>query len=140
VAQTCLTLVLVVMCMGCLPDPRRLQAERLFERLVQARAELSATPPRLDPACGDVSEVSSRLTGEPGLVELGALWTHLTGATDALWAVCGQATLLEQPFNPTPTTLQARERWQRGVENELAVACDHLTRAAATLGRAAGCN
>jgi len=120
-----------------LPDPRRTQSERLFDRLVVARAALVER--RLEPACGDVSEVGSRLSGEPGLTELRDVWPSLRTASDALVAVCGQATLLEQPFDPTPATLQARTRWHNGLEQELQTACDALKRSATELGRRLDC-
>jgi hypothetical protein len=131
--------LLLVLVLGCLPDPRRTQISRLFDTLVEARLALREQPARLEPACGDVSEVGSRLSGEPGLSELRDVWPSLRTASDALVAVCGQATLLEQPFDPTPATLRARARWQNGLEQELQTACDALKRSATALGRRLDC-
>ncbi len=122
---------------GCLADPQRLQMARLFDALVDARLALSEQPPRLDAGCATVGDVSSRLYGEPGLVDVRPAWPALRAAADALQAVCGQQRLLEQPFEPTAAMLAARARWQRGVAAELASACRHLVDGAAALSRAA---
>ena len=90
---------------------------RLFDQLVEAHVALSEQPPRIEPTCADVSEVGSRLSGEPGLTEVRDVWPALRMASDALLAVCGQATLLALPFDSTPAMLQARERWQTGLES-----------------------
>ena len=113
---------------------------RLFDQLVEAHVALSEQPPRLEPTCADVSEVGSRLSGEPGLTEVRDVWPALRMASDALLAVCGQATLLALPFDSTPAMLQGRERWQTGLEHELRGACDHLQVAAAALQRNVDCS
>ena len=139
-AQTRIVVALLLaLVLGCLPDPRRVQAARLFEQLDQARIALSAQPARLEPACADVSEVGSRLSGEPGLTELRDVWPSLQAASDALLAVCGQATLLEQPFDATPAMRLARERWQTGLMRELQAACAALHQAAEGLRRGFSC-
>jgi hypothetical protein len=135
--QALFAVMLLVMCTACLPDPRRMQMARLFDQLVEAHTTLRVG--QLDPACGNVGDVATKLSGEPGLVELRDVWPSLRAATDALQAVCGQARLLAQPFDSTPTMLQARERWQSGLNHELRVACDELKRAAVALERPAGC-
>jgi hypothetical protein len=112
---------------------------RLFDQLVEAHVALSGQPPETEPACADVSEVGSRLSGEPGLTEVRDVWPALRMASDALLAACGQTTLLAQPFDPTPAMLQARERWQMGLEHELRGACDQLERAAPALQRNVKC-
>jgi hypothetical protein len=132
-------LIALVLCSACLPDPRRAQMVRLFDQLVEAHVALSGQPPETEPACADVSEVGSRLSGEPGLTEVRDVWPALRMASDALLAACGQATLLAQPFDPTPAMLQARERWQMGLEHELLGACDQLERAAPALQRNVKC-
>jgi hypothetical protein len=132
-----IALALVVLCAACLADPRRTQMTRLFDQLVEAQVSLREG--RTEPACGNVGDVATKLSGEPGLVELRDVWPSLRAATDALQAVCGQATLLAQPFDATPAMLQARERWQAGRERELRVACDELKRASAELERRVGC-
>jgi hypothetical protein len=127
----------LVLASGCLADPQRLQMARLFDTLVDARLALSEQPPRLDAGCDSVGDVSSRLSGEPGLVDVRPAWPALRAAADALHAVCGQQRLLEQPFEPTGAMLAARVRWQRGVAFELASACRHLVDGAAALSRTA---
>lgn len=124
---------------ACLPDPQRLQMAHLLDELGEARTALSAQPPRLDPACDVVGEVSSRLSGEPGLVDVRPTWTALRVSTDALLAACGQLVVLQQPFEPTAAMLQARQRWQQGGAHELARACTQMKAAAAALGRPAPC-
>jgi hypothetical protein len=57
-----------------------------------------------------------------------------------LLAVCGQASLLEQPAgSDSASWYAARERWQRGVQRELGAACEHLREAAVALERARPC-
>ena len=86
-----------------------------------------------------MGEVGSRLSGEPGLTEVRDVWPALRMASDALLSACGQATLLAQPYDPTPAMLQARERWQNGLEHDLRAACDQLGRAAPALQRSVDC-
>jgi hypothetical protein len=110
-----------------------MQMARLFDQLVEAHAALRGQPPRLEPACAAVTDVGSKLSYEPGLTDIRDVWQPMYSATEALLAVCGQATLLEQPFDPTPATLQARARWQRGLELELQSACAGLRSASEAL-------
>jgi hypothetical protein len=124
---------------ACLPDPQQMQMRRLLDELVEARAALSEQPPRMDVACDTVGDVASRLSGEPGLVDVRSAWPALNAAAEALQAVCGQDRLLEQPFEPTAAMLAARARWQQGVAHELAASCAHLNEAARALGRAESC-
>src|SRR4051812_47709119 len=124
--------------LACLPDPRRMQLARHFDSLVSARVALSQTRPDLD-VCDAVTEVDSRLQGEPGLTEVTPAWPRLREATDALLAVCGQAVLLAQPFDANSATLAARERWQRGLTQELASACTALEGAARVLEKPQPC-
>jgi hypothetical protein len=132
-----LLLALVLLCCGCLPDPQRTQMTRLWTQLVDARMALSEEPPRAAEACDTVGDVVVRLWGEPGLVDVRPAWPAMRAAADALWAVCGQMRLLQQPFESTAAMLEARERWQRGVTTELATACRYLDEAAAALGQLA---
>ncbi|MDQ3809830.1 MAG: hypothetical protein M3336_06020, partial [Chloroflexota bacterium] len=74
----------------------------------------------------------------PGLVDLPA-WPELRASALALLAVCGQARLLEQPFEPTAAMLQARERWRAGVVSELDSACHYLAAASVRLAKPAAC-
>jgi hypothetical protein len=83
--------------------------------------------------------VQTRLFGEPGLVDVQPGWTQLRDAADALQAVCGQTALLAQPSTDSPAIVQARVRWQAGIQREMALACDHLRHAAAALDRASPC-
>jgi hypothetical protein len=124
---------------ACLPDPQRQQMAHLLDELSEARAALSEQPPRLDPSCDMVGEVSSRLSGEPGLVDVRPAWSALRASTDALLATCGQLVVLQQPFEPTAAMLQARQRWQQGVMDDLALACTQMHRAAGALGKPAPC-
>jgi hypothetical protein len=134
-----LTLVTGVVCAGCLADPRRAQSARLFDQLVAAYGALGKEPPSLEDGCADVSFVGTRLSGEPGLVELRDAWPPLRRATDSLLAVCGQAALLAQPYAPTQAMLEARERWRIGADHELRKACEELARAASALDRHLTC-
>jgi len=124
---------------GCLADPQKLQSVDLLDRLTSAREMLAVQAPPADEACNMVGDVQTRLYGEPGLVEVQPAWTALRDAASALHAVCGQSTLLAQPSNDSPTLVQARARWQLGIQREMGVACDHLREAAAALGRPARC-
>jgi len=124
---------------GCLPDPQQIQMRQLLDNLVEARAALSEQPPRMDAACDSVGNVASRLSGEPGLVDVRPAWPALRAATDALLAVCGQERLLEQPFEPTAPMVAARQRWQQGVARDLAAACTQLNVAAGALGKPTAC-
>ena len=130
-------LVAVLSASGCLADPQRVQMTRLFDQLVDARSALSEQPPRTDPACDAVGEVSSRLYGEPGLEDVRPAWATLRSATHALQAVCGQQRLLSQPFEPTAAMLGGRARWQQGISVELGLACQHLADAASALAKVA---
>lgn len=134
-----LLLMLGLLGAGCLPDPQRLELGGLFDRLLVARSALGQSPPRTDATCDDVADVKSHLAGEPGLEHEQPAWSALRASTDALQAVCGQATLLEQPYMPTATLSAARARWQAALERELGVACDHLRQAADALGRGTAC-
>ena len=141
--QTRLGLVLCAMLCGliagCLAEPRRVELAQLLERLVVARAALSATPPRTESICDDVGDVGSRLEGEPGLVDVRLVWPALRASADALEAVCGQAVLLQQPSTESAAMLAARQRWQRGIGRELLIACERMREAATELGRSAPC-
>jgi hypothetical protein len=122
---------------ACLPDPQRLQSSRLLDQLVAARSGLLVQ--QLDDPCNSVGDVESRLSGEPGLVDVRPAWPALRNAADALLAVCGQSRLLAQPYEPTTAVRTARERWQQGVTSELATACRELNAAADALGRSRPC-
>ena len=124
---------------GCLADPHRVQSVELLERLSDARGMFVDQPSRADEACTMVGDAQSRLFGEPGLIDVQPAWTELRDATDALQAVCGQSALLAQPSTGSPAMVQARGRWQAGMQREMAVACDHLLQAAAALNRDATC-
>ena len=125
---------------GCLPDPQRMQSVTLLEQLVTARAALSQDPAsQADQACTTVGDVHTRLTGEPGLVDVRPAWPALHQATQALQAVCGQNIMLGQPTTGSPAINQARNRWQLGIQRELSTACDHLREAAIALDRARPC-
>lgn len=136
-----LALALLLVLTGCLPDPQRIQAEQLLDRLVAARVALAETPPRMGASCDDVAEVKSRLMGEPGMKRIQAAWPALRDSADALEAVCGQAQLLAVPAAGTDSAAlaAARARWQDGVSRQLALACDNLRAAATGLGREAPC-
>jgi hypothetical protein len=130
--------LLLVLLLGsaCLPDPQRMQMAQLLDNLGDAHSALMEQPPRVDSACDTVGDVQSRLWGEPGLADVKPAWPAMRQAADALLAVCGQDRLLAQPFEPTPATLEARERWQAGAASELEIACRSLGEAAVALGRA----
>jgi hypothetical protein len=53
--------------------------------------------------------------------------------------VCGQSALLAQPSTGSAAVVQARGRWQAGMQRDMALACDHLRQAAAALKRDATC-
>ena len=125
---------------GCLPDPQRLQSVALLDQLVAARTMLTAqAPATADQACTTVGDVNTRLTGEPGLVDVRPAWPALRNATQALQAACGQLTMLGQPSTDSAAIEQARRRWQQGIQREIGVACDHLRVAAAALDRSTPC-
>jgi hypothetical protein len=130
-----LTLVLV----GCLPDPRLAEARELLDQLASARGMLAEQPPRVQEGCGLIGTTATRLYGEPGLADVMQAWPELRDATNALGAVCGQDMLLAEPSTGSPYAVAGRERWQQGIQREMAVACDHLRGAAAALGRGAPC-
>jgi len=123
---------------GCLADPQRQQTGDLFDQLSGARQLLVQQAP-LDQACPTVGDVLTRLNGEPGLTSVQPAWSELADAADALQAVCGQGTLLNQPSTDSAAAQAARQRWQQGMQRELGVACDHLRAAASALNRAAPC-
>jgi hypothetical protein len=129
---SCLCLVLLT---GCLPDPARGQAARLLDQLVQAHAGLSAASGDVSPTCDLIGGVDTRLTGEPGLVDLRPTWPALRNATDDLLAACGQLRLLATPALDTAAVRAARQRWQQGAAHELTQACQELQSAATSLGR-----
>jgi hypothetical protein len=124
---------------GCLSDPQQLQSVDLLDRLANARELLAEQRPPADEACDTVGDVQNKLFGEPGLVEVQPAWTALRDAASALHAVCGRSTMLAQPSNDSPALIQARTRWQLGIQREMGIACDHLREAAAALGRPARC-
>jgi len=132
-------LALVWLTAGCLPDSQRVQMGALFDQLVSARTLLGEQPPRAEQACTTVGDVHTRLTGEPGLVDVRPAWPALRDATQALQAVCGQNIMLGQPSTDSAASTQARQRWQQGIQREISVACDHLRKAAAALDRAQPC-
>jgi hypothetical protein len=131
-----LVLALIPLAAGCLADPQRAQSVDLLLQLTGAREQFAQQPRE---ACDVVGNVQTRLYGEPGLTNVRPAWANLRDAAAALQAVCGQSTLLAQPFNDSTATRQARERWQEGIQREIGVACDHLRNAAAGLGRSAPC-
>jgi hypothetical protein len=124
---------------ACLPDPQRGQSITLFNQLVAARTMLAAQPSvAADQACTTVGDVQTRLTGEPGLVNVSA-WPALHQAAQALQAVCGQNIMLGQPALDSVAMAEAQKRWQLGIQREISVACDHLRKAATALDRAQPC-
>jgi hypothetical protein len=129
-------LALIPFAAACLQNPQRVQSIDLLEQLVDARSKFAQQPQQ---ACDLVGNVQTRLYGEPGLTNVQPAWANLRDAAEALQAVCGQSTLLAQPFNDSFATRQARERWQQGIQREVGIACDHLRNAAAALGRSAPC-
>jgi len=132
-------IALLALASGCLADPHRVQSVELLDGLTRARGLLGEQPVRTDDACNLVGDVQTRLFGEPGLVDIQPAWTQLRDAAEALQAVCGQNALLAQPSTDSPAMVQARVRWQTGIQREMALACDHLRQAAAALGRATPC-
>ena len=104
-----------------------------------ARVLFAEQPPRVGEACNVVGSVQNRLYGEPGLSEARPAWSALLAGAQALQSVCGQSTLLGQPTNDSKTLVQARQRWEQGIQHEMGVACDHLRDAAVALSRAAPC-
>jgi hypothetical protein len=132
-------LLALLLVTACLPDPQTTQMSHLLDQLVEARAALGEQPPRVDTACDTIGEVESRLSGEPGLVDVRPAWPALHAAAEALLAACGQSRLLQQPFEPTVAMVAARERWQAGVAQELGVACRYLGEAGQALGRGQAC-
>jgi hypothetical protein len=132
-------LMLVWLTAACLPDARRLQLGDLFDQLVSAQRLLGEQPFQPADACITVGDVQTRLAGEPGLVDVRPTWPALRDAAVALNAVCGQATLLNQPATDSEALAQARERWQQGIQREIGVACDYLRAAAAALDRTQPC-
>jgi hypothetical protein len=136
VSQLVLAFSVLLIVGGCLPDAQRLQMARLLDQLVEARSALREQPPvALESTCAVVSEVGSRLSGEPGLVDVRPAWPALRAATDSLSAVCGRSVLLQQPFEPTAAMVQARKRWQDGNAADLESACRRLKEAAAGLNK-----
>jgi hypothetical protein len=131
--------VTLVFAAGCLPDPQRVQMGALFDQLVSARTLLGEQPPQAEQACTTVGDVHTRLTGEPGLVDVRPAWAALRDATQALQAVCGQNVMLAQPSLDSIAMAEARNRWSLGIQREISVACDHLRKAAAVLDRAQPC-
>jgi hypothetical protein len=124
---------------SCLADPQHRQTVDLLDALSTARGILSQQPARLDEACNAVGDVQTRLYGEPGLVNVQPAWSQLRHAADALNAVCGQATLLDQPAPDSAAIRAAHQRWESGIQREMGVACDHLRAAAVALNRDAPC-
>jgi hypothetical protein len=139
--KSCSVLVglLVLMTTGCVADPHQLQMRDLLDRLTAAHALFAEQPPRVDAACNVVGDVQTRLYGEPGLTEVQPAWPRLRDAADALGAVCGQNVLLAQPSSGAVSIEAARQRWRKGIEREMGVACEHLRAAAAALNRGAPC-
>jgi hypothetical protein len=135
-AYQLLLLLITLLLSGCLPDPQRMQSERLLDDLVAARSALLAQ--QLEEPCARVGDVDTRLSGEPGLVDVPA-WPALRNAAEALLAACGQSRLLAQPLESSTAVLSARARWQDGVSTQLATACRELNSAATTLGRSPAC-
>jgi hypothetical protein len=127
--------LLVLLGSACLPDPARGQAGRLLDELVQAHASLSAASGDVSPTCDLIGGVDTRLTGEPGLVDLRPTWPALRNATADLLAACGQLRLLATPGLDTLAVRQARQRWQQGAAHELTQACQELQSAATSLAR-----
>ena len=140
-SQTLLLVIVTLLWLaaGCLPDPQRVQSVTLFDQLVSAHATLRAQPIQPEPACTTVGDVQTRLTGEPGLVDVRPAWPALHQAAQALQAVCGQNIMLSQPSTDSAAIAQARQRWQQGIQREVVVACDHLRVAAAALDRSTPC-
>ena len=89
----------------------------------------------MSPTCDLIGGVDTRLTGEPGLVDLRPTWPALRNATDDLLAACGQLRLLATPALDTAAVRDARQRWQQGAQRELTQACSELQAAAQSLGR-----
>jgi hypothetical protein len=132
--------LLLLISAACVANPQRIQMEQLLQQLGAARAALAEVPPRTGSTCDAVGDVESRLLGEPGLVDVKPAWSSLHDGAVALLAVCGQASLLEQPAgSDSAAWYAARARWQAGLERELGVACDHLEAAADALQQPAPC-
>jgi hypothetical protein len=121
-----------------LADPQHTQLNALLGRLTQARLGLSDSPPDLA-QCDSVTDIDSRLQGEPGLTDVKPAWPALRDATDALLAACGQALLLAQPYETSAATTLARQRWQAGVSRQLSIACQDMQRAAQALSQPQPC-
>jgi hypothetical protein len=134
--QLLVAAALLLVLSACLPDPQRMQSERLLDQLVEARVALLSQPP--DQPCAMVGDVETRLTGEPGLIDVPA-WQALHNAAEALLAACGQSRLLAQPVESSTAVLSARARWQQGLSTNLGTACRELNTAAAALGRSQPC-
>jgi hypothetical protein len=137
-----LSLLLLLLGTGCLADPARTQAAGLLDQLVQTHAALSATAAAgtagdASATCDLVGGVDTRLTGEPGLVDLRPTWPALRAATDDLLAACGQVRLLEAPALDTLVVREAHQRWAAGASRSLAAACTQLQTAAISLGKPA---
>jgi hypothetical protein len=133
------SMALLALVSGCLADPHRAQSVDLLDQLTSARGIVADQPSRADEACNMVGDVQTRLFGEPGLVDVQPAWSQLRDAAAALQAVCGQTALLAQPSTESPAMVQARARWQAGIQREMALACDHLRQAAVALGRGTPC-
>src|ERR1700704_1791642 len=71
--RSSLVVSLALVVTACLPDPQRGQSITLLNQLVAARTMLAAQPSVApDQACTTVGDVQTRLTGEPGLVNVSA--------------------------------------------------------------------
>ena len=123
---------------ACLASPQQAQTRDLLDQLTHARETLRQDPAMPD-ACAQVGDAETRLYGEPGLVDVQPAWTELADAAHALQAVCGQGALVAQPGLDSPASNAAQQRWQRGIQRELGVACDHLRAAASALDHDSPC-
>jgi hypothetical protein len=124
---------------ACAPDPQRTQTVDLLGRLVSARGMFMDQPPQAQKACDEVGFVQTRLNYEPGLTNVRPAWAALSGAAEALQAVCGETSLLSQPAIESLAITQGHQRWQQAIQREIGVACDHLRDAARALDRASPC-
>ena len=134
--------VLSLLCLSasaCLPDPGHAEIGQIFDQLVGTRGMLAERPARVSDGCTLLGTASTRLYGEPSLADIKPGWSELQTSAYALQAVCGQSMLLAQPSTGSPFIVAAHERWRRGIEREMGVACDHLRSAAKALDREAPC-